>query len=105
MRSYMGEKTYWHPLSWVSHMVDCQLYGLRPGGHHLTSVLLPALNAALVFVLLQQLTSLRHAGVQGHTPASGLSGVVDSQTSVAASAAQAGATWRSLKVEPLLADQ
>ena len=46
----------WHPLTVLSHMLDCQLYGLNPWGHHLTSVLLHALNAALVFVLLQKLT-------------------------------------------------
>ena len=46
----------WHPLTVLSHMLDCQLFGLNPWGHHLTSVLLHALNAALVFVLLQKLT-------------------------------------------------
>ena len=30
----------WHPLTVLSHMLDCQLYGLNPGGHHLTNVLL-----------------------------------------------------------------
>src|SRR5260221_642929 len=30
----------WHPVTWLSHMLDCQLYGLKPGGHHLTNVLL-----------------------------------------------------------------
>ena len=29
----------WHPLTWLSHMLDCQLYGLKPAGHHLTSLL------------------------------------------------------------------
>jgi tetratricopeptide (TPR) repeat protein len=46
----------WHPLTMLSHMLDCQFYGLNPWGHHLTNVLLHALNGALVFVLLQQLT-------------------------------------------------
>ena len=46
----------WHPLTVLSHMVDCELFGLKPWGHHLTNVLLHALNALLVFVLLQQLT-------------------------------------------------
>ncbi len=46
----------WHPLTVLSHMLDCQLFGLKPWGHHLTNVLLHALNAALVFVLLQQMT-------------------------------------------------
>ena len=40
----------WHPLTWLSHMADCQVYGLAPWGHHLTSVLLHALNALLLFV-------------------------------------------------------
>jgi protein O-mannosyl-transferase len=46
----------WHPLTVWSHMMDCQLFGLKPWGHHLTSVLLHALNAGLVFVLLQLMT-------------------------------------------------
>jgi Flp pilus assembly protein TadD len=46
----------WHPLTMLSHMLDCQLFGLNPRGHHLTSVLLHALNAVLVFALLQQMT-------------------------------------------------
>ena len=46
----------WHPVTWLSHMLDCQLFGLKPWGHHLTSLLLHALNAGLVFVLLQQMT-------------------------------------------------
>jgi Flp pilus assembly protein TadD len=47
---------YWHPLTLLSHMLDCQLFGLNPWGHHLTSVSFHALNAALVFVWLRQLT-------------------------------------------------
>ena len=46
----------WHPLTVLSHMLDCQLFGLKPGGHHLTNVLLHALNVVLVFALLQQMT-------------------------------------------------
>jgi protein O-mannosyl-transferase len=46
----------WHPLTVWSHMTDCQLFGLKPRGHHLTSVLLHALNAGLVFALLQRMT-------------------------------------------------
>jgi tetratricopeptide (TPR) repeat protein len=45
----------WNPLSWLSHMLDVELYGLWPGGHHLTSVLFHALNAVLLFRLLHQL--------------------------------------------------
>ncbi len=46
----------WHPLTVLSHMLVCQFYGLNPWGHHLASVLLHAINAALVFILLRQLT-------------------------------------------------
>jgi hypothetical protein len=46
----------WHPLTVISHMLDCQLFGLNPWGHHLTSVLFHAFNAVLVFLLLQRLS-------------------------------------------------
>ena len=46
----------WHPLTWLSHMLDCQLYGRWPGGHHLTSVLLHAANAILLFLVLRRMT-------------------------------------------------
>jgi len=47
----------WHPLTWISHMVDCQLYGLNAGGHHLSSLLLHAGTAILLFLVLLDLTS------------------------------------------------
>lgn len=46
----------WHPLTTISHMLDCQLYGLQPWGHHLTNVLLHAAAAVLLFLALRQLT-------------------------------------------------
>ncbi len=46
----------WHPLTTLSHMADCQLYGLDAGGHHLTNVLLHGLTAVLLFLVLRQLT-------------------------------------------------
>jgi tetratricopeptide (TPR) repeat protein len=46
----------WQPLTWLSHLVDCSLFGLRPGGHHLVNVALHALNAALLFTLLHRST-------------------------------------------------
>lgn len=46
----------WHPLTMLSHMLDCQMFGLHPRGHHLTSVLLHAVNSVLVFLLLRSLT-------------------------------------------------
>jgi tetratricopeptide (TPR) repeat protein len=46
----------WHPVTMFSHMLDCQLFGLKPWGHHLTSILIHCLNTVLVFKLLRQLT-------------------------------------------------
>ena len=46
----------WHPLTMLSHMLDCQFYGLQPWGHHLTSVLLHAASAVLLLVVLRRLT-------------------------------------------------
>ncbi len=46
----------WHPITWLSHALDCALYGLNPHGHHFTSVLLHALNVMLLFVLLMWAT-------------------------------------------------
>jgi tetratricopeptide (TPR) repeat protein len=46
----------WHPLTWLSHMTDCQLYGQRPFGHHLTSVLLHAATTIVLFLVLRQMT-------------------------------------------------
>ena len=50
---------YRHPLSWLSHMLDCELYGFEPAGHHATNVAIHALNAVLLFSLLFQLTGTR----------------------------------------------
>jgi tetratricopeptide (TPR) repeat protein len=49
----------WHPLTMLAHMVDCRLYGLWPGGHHLTNVLLHSICAVLVFVALVEMTGAR----------------------------------------------
>ena len=46
----------WHPLTTISHMLDCQVYGLKPGGHHFTNVLLHIVAAILLFLALQQMT-------------------------------------------------
>jgi tetratricopeptide (TPR) repeat protein len=48
----------WHPLTWLSHALDCQLFGLNPVGHHYVTVLLHAINAALLFLLLESATGL-----------------------------------------------
>jgi tetratricopeptide (TPR) repeat protein len=49
----------WHPLTWLSHMLDVSLFGVTPAGHHATSVLLHAANAVLAFLALSELTGTR----------------------------------------------
>jgi tetratricopeptide (TPR) repeat protein len=46
----------WHPLTWLSHALDVQLFALNPAGHHLHNILLHALNAVLLFLLLLWMT-------------------------------------------------
>jgi hypothetical protein len=46
----------WHPLTWLSHALDCQLFGLNAAGHHLDSLFLHGLNAVLLFLLLELAT-------------------------------------------------
>ena len=49
----------WTPLTWLSHALDCELFGLNPAGHHYVSVLLHAASAVLLFLLLQNATGFR----------------------------------------------
>jgi tetratricopeptide (TPR) repeat protein len=51
-----GEASNWHPVTWLSHLLDSSLFGLNPRGHHATSVLWHALNAGLAFLALRRLT-------------------------------------------------
>jgi len=51
-----GHASNWHPLTWVSHMLDCQLFGKRAGPQHLVSVAIHAANVVLLFLVLSQLT-------------------------------------------------
>ena len=46
----------WHPLTWMSHMLDCQIYGLKPWGHHLTNLLLHAATSVLLFLVFRKMT-------------------------------------------------
>jgi protein O-mannosyl-transferase len=46
----------WHPLTWLSHMADVQLYGMNPGGHHLTNVILHTASSLLLLLLLLRST-------------------------------------------------
>jgi len=46
----------WHPLTTISHMLDCQLHGLKAGGHHCTNVVLHMLAVVLLFLVLREMT-------------------------------------------------
>lgn len=46
----------WHPLTWLSHMVDCNLFHLNPAGHHLVNILFHAANTFLLFILIRRMT-------------------------------------------------
>jgi tetratricopeptide (TPR) repeat protein len=50
------DEANWHPLTWISHMADVSLFGLRPAGHHAQSVFWHALNVLLLFLLLTSVT-------------------------------------------------
>jgi hypothetical protein len=53
----------WHPLTWLSHMLDVSLYGLDARGHHATSLLLHFANAVLVFLLLRSMAGATGAAL------------------------------------------
>jgi tetratricopeptide (TPR) repeat protein len=46
----------WHPLTSITHMLDCQLYGMKAGGHHFTNVVLHTIAVVLLFLVLRQMT-------------------------------------------------
>ena len=52
-----GKANNWHPLTWLSHMLDCQLFGQSPFWHHLTSLIFHIANTLLLFFLLKRLTA------------------------------------------------
>ncbi len=51
-----GHAHNWHPLTWLSHELDCRLYGLKPAGHHLTNLLFHLANTLLLFGVLFSMT-------------------------------------------------
>jgi protein O-mannosyl-transferase len=50
------EAANWHPLTWMSHALDAQIFHLNPAGHHFVSLLIHSLNAVLLFLVLTRLT-------------------------------------------------
>jgi tetratricopeptide (TPR) repeat protein len=51
-----GYASNWHPLTWLSHMLDWQLFGLKAGDHHLTNLIFHIANTLLLFIVLKQMT-------------------------------------------------
>ena len=51
-----GHAANWHPLTWLSHMLDWELFGANPGRHHLSSLLLHIINTLLLFAVFRQMT-------------------------------------------------
>lgn len=47
---------HWHPLTWFSHMTDCEIFALNPAGHHMTSLVLHIANSVLLFWLMRRMT-------------------------------------------------
>ncbi len=47
---------YWHPLTWISHILDFQLYGMNAGGHHLTNLLFHIANTLILFLVINKMT-------------------------------------------------
>ncbi len=47
----------WHPLTWLSHILDCQLFGLNPAGHHIVSLIFHLANTLLVFLIFKRMTN------------------------------------------------
>ncbi len=51
-----GYAFYWHPLTWISHMLDIQLYGFEAGGHHITNLVLHMASTVILFAVLRSMT-------------------------------------------------
>jgi tetratricopeptide (TPR) repeat protein len=63
LRAFVDTQTNnWHPLTLVSHMIDCQLYDLKPGGHHFTNVFLHTIAAVLLFFWLRNIAGKGQSG-------------------------------------------
>ncbi|MBC2717948.1 MAG: tetratricopeptide repeat protein [Desulfobacteraceae bacterium] len=54
--SVNNNTAYWHPVTWISHMLDCRFFNLNAGMHHLTNLVIHIANTLLLFLLLQQMT-------------------------------------------------
>ncbi|MRR38775.1 hypothetical protein EG829_29830, partial [bacterium] len=52
----LPDRQYWAPLAWMSHMLDCTLFGVNPGMHHLMNVFIHMINSLLLFLVLKMMT-------------------------------------------------
>ena len=97
-----GDAANWHPLTWLSHLLDWRLFGNDPRGHHATSVVFHAFNAVLVFLVLYRLTDFRGNASRGSSSSSPPSDP-DEAAAQTASARPAGAFWTSAVCAALFA--
>ncbi|RJQ60495.1 MAG: tetratricopeptide repeat protein [Desulfobacteraceae bacterium] len=51
----------WHPITWISHLMDVELFGMNPGAHHLTNLIVHLINSMLLFIILKRITGLTWA--------------------------------------------
>jgi tetratricopeptide (TPR) repeat protein len=90
----------WHPLTWLSHMLDCQIFGLNPARHHLVNLAFHIANTLLLFSVLNRMTGLRsNKSIGATTPQAGLR----PDKGVGATTPRVGALWRSAVVAGLFA--
>jgi len=57
--SQKGDLTYYHPITWISHTLDCHFFGLSPGAHHLINLLFHLMNTTLLFFVFKLMTGQR----------------------------------------------
>ncbi len=50
------EASNWHPLTWLSHMIDVKFFGMKPGTHHMVNVFFHIINTLLLFIVLRKMT-------------------------------------------------
>jgi protein O-mannosyl-transferase len=83
----------WHPLTVISHMLDCQLYGLKAGGHHFTNVLLHTIAVLLLFLVLCDMTGVSR----------GVAGIGDAGRDQRSQLQRQSGLWRSASVAAVFA--
>jgi len=93
----------WHPVTWLSHMLDCQLFGLKPSGPHWVNLGFHILNTLLLFVVLREMMGLRRDDPQQPYDSPPRNANKTANAVIAATTPQAQAVWRSALVAALFA--